>query len=261
MFFLMRCMPSSEVKDFIKTGAIQFSYPDRWVNLDEGRGDYREGVYAFIQFDDVANAYRLGTKFNDVERFTKNGVVHCRRRSVMKLPTYCLYSFKAEQFAYPNKAGLHPVEASITDSYFKDFHFSNSNDPMKSVIIHKPDAFFDALKTSLINLGVKEEEILIQEVNYRPLDFDSYSSKGYTWLEVPEPSPYELFSKDSNRFKIQEELRIVINTSDPRIIHRLTDYPNPIFLGDMSSYSQSLEDYPLDGLVIKGTGVIVEKDA
>ncbi len=80
-----------------------------------------------------------------------------------------------------------------------------------------------------------------------------------TWLEVPDPSPYELFSKDKGRFKTQEELRIVINTSNSDIINRLIDYPNPILLGDMSQYALKLESYPIDGLILNGQAIAAEK--
>lgn len=246
MFFLMRCMPLSEIDAFIKDGAIQFSYPSRWVKREEGRGDYREGVYGHIRFDDLDNICRIGSKFADSEQFTKEGIVYCRRKSVMKLPTYCFYSFKGSMLPSPDKDGLYDFEFVIPDSYFKDFYEYNPDDPMYVLIITKVDVFLNKLKESLLKLGVKENEILYKEVNYVSNNF-----KGSSWLEVPDPSPHELFWKCQDRFKEQEEFRIVINTSKTNIINRLTHYPGPIFLGDMSLYTKKIQ-YPLDGLTLKG---------
>ena len=246
MFFLMRCMPLSEVDDFIKIGAMQFSQPGRWVNLAEGRGDYREGVYGYIKCYDQENIDRLETKYSDAEQFTKDGVVYCRRKSVMKLPTYCFYSFKSNMLSIPEKSGLHDFEFLIPDSYFKDFYKNNPDDPMHVVMIIDPQAFMDRLKDSLLKLGVKDNEILCGEVTYNCNSF-----KDGSWVEIAESSPRELFNKDIDRYQEQEEFRIVVNTSNKDIIKRLNDYPNPILLGNMSAYTKKMS-YPSAGLTLRG---------
>ncbi len=142
MYFIMRCMPLSEIDDFIRRGALQFGYPNRWVDLEEGRGDHREGICAIIKFDDFENTLRLGNKFIDSERFTRDGIVYCRRKSVMNLPTYCCYSFKPEHIGVPQKVGIQDFQSVITDLYFKDFQSSKPDNPMSAVIIHKPKIFF-----------------------------------------------------------------------------------------------------------------------
>lgn len=269
------CLTKASYADnFIKYGRIKFNTPQKWADYakdhGDGRDDCYEGTLAFCHFLDVEKIVELNNKYSSsnilnvnnrpIERLLfKERILYKDKRS-MCLPCYCLYLLKVDAFSTPNGTGVQILTTSIDGSYFRDFVDNQTKEQVERmpeddqpsvIVISDFDAFKGKLIKELDNMGVCENDILVQYSAY--FDFDKYGATG--WYDFQQQYPKELFIKNK-RFEKQSEGRIVIKTGDPNVLQRLED---TIDLGDMNDIASVFKGYYPDGLEVKVKAAVLEK--
>ena len=260
---------------FMKRGCIKFNTPESWEKYEKangaGRGDAYEGTLGFCHYLDIKKASELDKKYSlstnskthsrEVIKKKYNQRILFKDKRSMNLPCFCLYMIKVDSFFPPKKAGVRYLKMSIPGSYFKDFVDNKTEDEIKKlpkesqpalIVINDFEKFITRLKKKLYNLGVQENEILIDYIKY--LNFEKYGSNG--WIDFGTEFPKELFIKNL-RFENQREGRIIVNTNKKNILDTLS---KPIDLGAMSDIATMVSGYYPEGLEAQVKALINYKE-
>ncbi len=269
--FVLRCTTRQYAKEFVEKGAIKFSTPQSWVTDEEkhgkGRGDVLEGTFACCNQLDLENMIRLATKYRisddqDIERFCKDGKIYFKRKSVMILPTFCMYLLKRDMFEWPEKAGWHNISTTIPAKYFRDFAEQKTTEEIRKLPLDKQPAVvfihnFDELKkrifSHLVALGISKEEILVEPISY--YDFNQNGVMG--WFDLCQDPPLELAFKDIS-FSDQSEARFIINTKNETAAEYLRN--NVIQVGTLSDIAKFADGYFSEGLEFSCKIELEERD-
>lgn len=260
----MRITEKKYADAFIKNGSIKFNTPDDWAKYElqhgQGRGDMYEGAFAFCAYDDIKKFKELNDCYSNPLniryksykcKIYKQKILFKDNRSVM-LPCFCLYVLKVTDFEIPSCEGRQTLRSVVSKSYFMDFVDNRSENEIKSlseeespyiIVISDFSEFLERLKSNLMEIGVKEEEILLHYVSYK--DHDKFGER--SWGCGSMVNPKELFLK-SKRYSEQKECRIVINSRDNDILKK---FKRPIELGDMSDISQIAHGYHPGGIAVE----------
>jgi hypothetical protein len=140
----------------------------------------------------------------------------------------------------------------VTQEYFKDFSENTTKESAEKlpeenrpalVMITNPEKFLERLTTFFVKMGVREEEILIEPVEYHNKKEWFIATKGF---------PYELFLKDSS-FSYQSEVRIIINTKDQAILQKLSETNYIVNIGSLEDIA-SVVDFYYEDMFLKLKG-------
>lgn len=253
-FMLFRCTESKYADSFRSAGNMKFNTPQYWIDLEKkegkGRGDLLEAVHASFNIKDI-NAFILckDLRSNSVVE-NKGAIAYLRNEDICKLPCYCLFSLDDRFF--PNtvvdKYGQNRSLGRIDKQYFKDF-FEESKDYVQSLpederpvllIISNPHEFFKRVRQYFVAIGFKPEEILISPVQY--------INKNIPFICNME-APFELFLKDES-YSHQSEVRIVINTKNVKLLHKIKSLNGVINIGSLEDIVD-IEKYYYDDFVME----------
>jgi hypothetical protein len=140
----------------------------------------------------------------------------------------------------------------VTKQYVNDFSDNNTKESVEKlpekkrpalVKITNPIEFIERVKNFFLKKGVKQEEILIEPVEYLNKKEPFISTRRF---------PYELFLKDSS-FSYQSEIRIVINTKNHLILQELAENNNIVNIGSLQDIS-SVEEFYYDDMFLELRG-------
>ena len=246
ILMLFRCLRRERAEQF-QNGEVYFGSPQQWVNWGTkgliGQGDILEGTFLSTQTDDNSELICNLKKDPDLEFFDQNGFTFFRRKSILDLRCLCLYGLRNDVFqkeiAVNGQAKYH---AQVSKKYFstfaenktrEEFEAANPKDQSVVVLISNPSLFFYRIRTFLLSLGVKEEEIIISPVEY--LD-------KYVRLLAAVPPPKELLLKDLS-FKKQSEVRIIINSSSPKYLEYMRQHNNILSVGSLADITEIYDNY------------------
>lgn len=241
----IRCTEKKWAEKFIEEGSIKFGTAYKWIKEgknDIGRGDPYEGLIAMAPAHDKGMLLKIRSKYPSLIEDNFKGKIIFRSQRDIHLPVFCYYSITNKHFVCPSEEGNNILEGKIPKEYFQDF---KDNEP--TFVIFKLAEFHSRLKGWLLNHGVKESSILLNKMQYYGMQEEL--------IDRNVVEPYELFYK-WDRFKIQQEDRIVINTEDRKILELLSE---PIKIGplnDISELADHAEIEQRDGLEVKMRAII-----
>ena len=253
--FLLMKIIETQYKESFEKGEIHFSTPESWINYQNtGRGDRFEGTYANPMKYSRKKITKKLALFDDSyieEGLDEESRIYLKRKSSVKKYCCCFYNLNEELFKEKNikennneKVFENDVEAYIPKKYFEDF--LDDMNSQYTVFLLDPEKFYNQLIGSIKRLKVKKENILSQDIEYVDL-------KRRFQIEKNEN---ELFFKDI-RFKHQNELRIIINSTDKVILTMFESMKgnikierfNECILGQID-----LNQIPQEGWCVKGIG-------
>ena len=227
-WLFLRNANKSKNDEFIKQGTIKFSCAKNWIDAEakynSGIGDRLEAVYATCHKNSRLQSM-LVKKYPDTYSFI-DGEYECfRRESVIKLPAFCFYYVTNESLI--EEQGL--LKHKIDKNFFSDFKIEKNVGNSILAILNVKE-FIYRLKYRLLEIGIKDREILIEVIHYdNRLRNDIF--------QLNKDSPKELFLKDYS-YNHQNEVRIVINTKDEKIREYLLN--NEIQIGNLSDICNSV---------------------
>jgi tetratricopeptide (TPR) repeat protein len=255
---LLRCTSRKYADDFITSGNLRFGKPCEWIRYGEthghGRGDPAEGSFAAIfQKDSQTSDFLNCLRPNVTQRKFKN-LIYFQSEDVINLRTYCLFGLNDNSFSEIHRAEdkrLYPV-GYISKDFFSDFanhmtqkqidQLPREKQPVL-IMINNPHEFFERIKSVLMGMGIRLNEIIIRPVTYLNKKIQ------FTITNYP---PTELFAKDED-FSSQQEIRIVIYTSRPEIIKKFNDCDGIINIGPLGDIA-SIEEYYYKDLCVELRG-------
>jgi len=255
LFWMFRCTEKQYAQSFLETGNIKLNTPYEWIKLEEsegkGRGDLLEGVFAHIERFDFKSIELCVSQRSSICPSVSSNTLYFRSDKIFNLPCFCLYALSDKSFTRNYFEDSHSWANTFTvgEAYFKDFYDYESRDAINSLpdnkkpvllVIRSPKKFFERMTEYLIGLGVCEDEIYIQKVNY--ID----KSKSFITKEA---FPNELFLKDIS-FAHQSEIRVVINTMNQAALRRIRSNNNIINIGNLSDIA-IVHDYYLNDMLIE----------
>lgn len=259
-FLTLRCTEAKYADSFLEKGAIKFNTPQSWVNreieLGEGRGDKFEGTIAIYNEYDIENMKLINEKYNkysEIERVGYDGKIYLKNSRSMNLPCYCFYIMKNSLFKCPEEDGRINLKSMIEGIYFRDFTDNMTVEQVEAlddidkpalIVIKNFDAFKSRIVKALLEIGVKEHEIIISQVSYYNFNINGK----YGWWDFGQKFPNELTIKDT-RFKEQSEARIIINTDNIKIKEYLKD--NVLEIGPMKDIAEVIKEYFYDGIDVE----------
>lgn len=229
----IRCTEAKLAQKFIEEGSIKFGTPQNWVEQASeniGRGDPYEGLIATAPQRDTIKLNELRKKHPGLIENVYDGQIILRSKRSMNLPAFCYYSISNDIFKCPSEPGEHIVRGHIPKEYFKDF-----KDPNPAFVMFKLAVFHSRLVNWLQKHGVPPNAIIISKIQY-------YEFEPGMWTEINANRPMELFCK-CNRFKVQNEERIVINTDDKDVLKLLSE---PIKIGSLKDIAQVADHAELE---------------
>lgn len=218
VFLLCRCTRRDYAEDMFYNGNLYFNYPINWIGMgengNEGQGDLYEGVYTNVVSD---NTKRLRT---DAETLSINGKLFLRSKSVVNnWPCLSFYSISELTEGRKEKESIvYDMAKDYIDSFSHGETFQSMlqkplQERMSMVIITETGKFFRKIRNFLGSHGLVElQDYFMQPVLYR--------RKGKPFVYASRP--LELFYKES-QFKKQQELRIVLNPNNPKVLELLED--------------------------------------
>lgn len=259
-FLTLRCTTQEFAQKLVEHGTIKFGTPQSWVEYEEkygkGRGDVFEGTFAICHHGDLEQIKKFAEEYKipdgDIFTYYKNGRLYYKRNTTMNLPCFCLYILRDTAFEIEPREGWQDIQTTIPAEYFKDFsdHKSQSEIEMLPdakkpavVVIKDFDAFKERIVKTLLSLGIKRDEILVEAITY--YDFEQYGHDG--WLEFGQKPPLELGFK-SKTFENQSELRFIVNSSNNKAMDYLRN--NAIDIGAIDDIAQWYAGYFSEGLEI-----------
>lgn len=172
------------------------------------------------------------------------------------MPAFCLYKIKQDIFECPEKTGKQVITGIILGSYFQDFADGKTTSeialmPKKKrpsiVLIYDFNRFINMIKAKLVSIGIKEENILLYDI-----DYSDNKKEPFLCLD---PSPNELSIKDKT-FKHQSEFRIVVNTTNKSEIEMLVG--KTIDIGSTKELATKSDIYLYEGAIVKMASEIEE---
>lgn len=255
ILWLIRCTKHEYAKQFLDEGVIKFNTPFNWIELEKsegkGRGDLLEGIFASAPTHDFNKRMVLYKLRENVITEQCSANVVLRSEKILDIPCFSLFvlsenSFSNNFFIETNKFAN---TTKLVTQYFNDFSNFKTREEIESLdienrpvvlFIQSPKKFLDRLKISLKKIGFKEEEILI--------DFVQYIDKNQTFLSSLK-FPRELFIKDTS-FKHQSELRIILNSNNKNVLDRFKKNDYYVKLGNTSEFA-IIHDYYLEDMLIE----------
>lgn len=248
--------------DFLKKGSIKFGLPRNWVLKAEtegiGRGDPFEGAIAGFNCFDLMHFSEFRGKYSgeQFESHCVDGTVYMKRSPAMDLPCFCLFTLRNSSFVCPQECGKQQLSTYISSDLFRDFCgemteeeylLMPENEKPAIVVIEDFAAFREKMCSSLMELGIKREEILVRQICY--YDFHKYGK--YSWFDLDCSFPYELTYKNIS-FEHQSECRFIINSKNREAMDYLKK--NIVSIGSLEGIAQMMNEYPLQGLKVVLTG-------
>lgn len=259
----IRCMEKQYADTFISRGCLKFNTPKFWEEwAEKGRGDVYEGALAFYSRQYPTQYEGLKYKYPNAYQYELEKRILLKDKRDMNLPCLCFYTSTLKNYAVPSEEGKKKISTIIDGRYFKDFADNKTVEeiarlPLEEqpamVLIQDFDEFLKRLKSALIDHGLKEDEILVQLVEY--IDHSTFGGDD-SWMDFNTKSPKELFVK-SKDFSYQNELRIVIDTDDPV---QLKLFENPIDIGNLSDIAVESVGYHPEGVILGATANIQMTD-
>lgn len=251
---IMRCTNRKHGKLLLEKGSVKFNTPQSWVEEElkngKGRGDILEGTFAACYYLNVKEIIKYSKMFDDVYGETRNELTYFRRKRTMQLMCYCFYILRREMFKCPKKEGIQDISTVIPGSYFRDFAGNKFDDEINRmddkekpsvVVMNDGGEFIKRIYNKLLKMGLQENEILLELVEYQDKNIDHYCTA---------QSPRELKIKPLD-FKHQAEGRIIINTDKKDILEYLRI--NAIEIGSIEDIAQKSDEYLSDGIEVKMT--------
>ncbi len=256
---LFRCTEQQYAESFCNTGSMKFNTPQYWIDIEKkyckGRGDLHEGAYSsFNAFDNSdLSIYKKLRKNVYVYGEPLKSITYLRSKDILNLPCFCLYGLNDDMFTniINDEKGEHHC-FSVVKEYFQDFSEDHTKDTTINLpssgkpallIIHSPRKFFDRVRAYFLSIGVKDEEILILPVRYIDKSIPFLCSKEF---------PMELFLKDKS-FSYQNEIRIVINTKNNKVLRELRKNNNTVNIGNMKDIAD-IEGYYYEDMFMELRG-------
>ena len=252
---LFRCIPRKYAYDFLK-GKIMLNQPKIWIkeekNGKKGQGDSLEGVFLSTKKNDNSRFISELKNNKENEWFTYDKLLYFRRRKINDLFCLCLYGLNSNMFTINEKDrfGNNHFIAKVKKEYFIDFsgkitekEYFEMNELDRPVVlfINNPHLFFEKITDFFVRMGISKNDIIISPIEYVDLrkPFVSFV-----------PTPYELLLKD-NDFSNQSEVRIIINSSNDKLIKYMKEHNNIINVGDISDIVTIYDNYFHDLLLEK----------
>ena len=253
---MFRCTKRKYAEQFQK-GEIFFGAPRNWVQMELdgniGQGDILEGTFFSAIENDKSSFVRSMKDSDSFEYFNKNGFVFFRRKGILDLRCLCLYGLHDNSFNKTiDENGQAHYQSRITKRYFSDFTDYKTREEYDKaekaeqpvvVFVYNPHEFFNRIQTALMELGVKEEEIIISPVEYL---------NRYEPMTTNIPYPGELLLKDKS-FEKQSEVRIIINSNSPQYISYMQRNNNILSIGSLADITQ-IYDYYFNDLSLERMG-------
>lgn len=251
---LFRCTERQYADAFCATGNMKFNTPQYWIDLEKsegkGRGDLLEGMYLMTNMLDVKTILENKNIRKNAKSEIIDSNIYFRSDDTVDLPCYCLFSLYNTHFSEESidKKGNKHHYYKVKKQYFHDFSDNNTKESIKNlpegkrpalVMILDPTEFFERVRTYFEKLGVKREEILLNPVEYLNKKEPFVSTKKF---------PGELFLKD-NSFSYQNEVRIVINTSNNNVLQELKKNNYIVNIGSLEDIA-SVEDFYYDDMIL-----------
>ena len=243
---LFRCIKRKYAEKF-RQGQIYFGSPKTWIELEQsgnhGQGDLLEGVFLSVNPDDESKYIKHLKSSSSVDFFDHCGYTFFRRKDILSLRCLCLYGLRDDSFHKKiSSDGRAHYHFSIAKEYFSCFtDFKSREEAEKAeqdvqpvvIFINNFHELFIRIRSFLLSLGVKEEEIIISPVEY--LD-------RYTCMFAVVPSPFELLLKDKS-FQNQSEVRIIIDSKSPDYLRYMAENNNTISIGSLEDITSIYEYY------------------
>lgn len=256
---LFRCT-TKKYADDLKKGRFRFNQPEYWIREEEkgnkGLGDSLEGVFLATNYSDNSEFINNLKKDEDLEYFVKDYKLYFRRKDIKKIYCFCLYGLNDDSFKEKNidRHGKEHYYSRIDKNYFSSFsngvtreNYNRKNENRNVVVfINNPHLFFEKIREFFIRLGVSNDNIIISPVEYVNRHENSVSLVPY---------PHELLLKD-NFYSNQSEIRIIINSTDSKLIKYMSDNNNIIDIGDISDIVD-IYDYYFDDLLLEKNGNVL----
>ena len=256
---LFRCTTKKYANDFQK-GRFRFNQPEYWIKEEEkgnkGLGDSLEGTFLTTNFNDNSEFINNLKKNDDLEHFIKDYKLYFRRKNIKKLYCFCLYGLNDDSFKEKSidRFGKEHYYSRIDKDYFSSFSNGitkekyNREDENRNVVIfiNNPHLFFEKIRQFFIKLGVSNDNIIISPVQY----VNRQEISGFLV-----PYPHELLLKD-DYYSNQSEVRIIINSTDSKLIQYMNDNNNIIDIGDISDIVD-IYDYYFDDLMLEKNGNVL----
>jgi hypothetical protein len=258
-YFSIHCAKKEYVEDFIEHGSVKFGTPSEWVQeakeKGEGRGDSLEGLIATYWYLDIENMKKIEDYFADLKIIRNNvdGRIYLKNERSMDLPCFCIYRMPVSAFDCPDSTGMQKISGDVPKEYFQTFadnitpsYADGLNDKEKPAfyLIKDYDEFFRRVKKYMTDRGVKAQDVICSPVKFYNLE----QYEKYGWWMCKSKSPRELFWK-RDKFALQSEARIIINTDDLHIKKLLKE--GPIELGNMEDIAVPVYKYLYDGMRVE----------
>jgi tetratricopeptide (TPR) repeat protein len=250
---LFRCTKRKYAEQFVE-GNLYFGTSRDWINIEKkGQGDILEGVYKAVKTGTVSEEISKLKTDSQIDYFDSNGYTFFRRKEVLNLRCLCIYGLHSNSFEkHIGPDGRAHYNASIPKSYFRDFSDCCDREDYKKidtleqpvvVFITNVREFMSRIYSALINIGLKEEEIIISPVTYLDL---------YTERNITVKSPAELLFKDSS-FRNQSEVRIIINSKNEVFQEYIKKHNNTISIGPLKDITE-INDYYFNDMSVERIG-------
>ena len=253
--FFLKCLSRRYADAFIKEGAMRFAYPSEWKPDGTSRGDDLEGIYASMKpFNTECDRF-LKSLRKRVQRIKIKGTYFYRSDGVMSCRAYCMYGLNDNNMHLNDKRSqdhLFHRTGEVPKEYFhrlfpqwtKEEYQLLDNDEKPVVLMINPVVFRDRVKKTLLELGVREKEILFKPVIY----FDYFDKPFYT-----EKCFDELFSKHTD-YEEQSEIRIVVKTGRKEVKELFDKNNGVIKLGPIDSSVATMSDLYFDDMLVEIRG-------
>lgn len=253
-YMFLKCLNRKYAEAFIREGAMRFANPSEWKPDGTSRGDDLEGVYASMKpYSKECDRY-LGGLRQKAKRIKLKGVSFYKSEDVMSCRAYCMYGLNDNNMHLNEKRSqdhLFHQGGVVAKEFFhrlfpqwnKEEYQLLDNDEKPVVVMIRPDAFYDRVKQSLLELGILEKEIWFKPVTY----FD-YFNKPF----IIEKRLEELFNKH-NDYKEQSEIRIVVDTKRKEVEELFNKCNGIIKIGAIDDMA-SISDLYYDDMIVEIRG-------
>ena len=250
---LFRCTKRRYAEAFLK-GEIRLSTPRSWISFDDpgnkGVGDGLEGIFLSHY---QSKEYEGIVVPDNIDIVKKENLIFYRRKEVLDFKCICAYGLDSQKFKKSiDENGRAHYCFSVPNSYFNGFSNGRTQDSYSNIdlseqpvviLINNPYEFFQRIISSLVSMGVEQNDIIISPVTY--ID----KSKP---MVVPQSTPIELLVKD-NAYADQSEIRIIIKSKNKKFLDYLENHNNIITIGDISDIS-SISDYYFNDMKLERFG-------
>lgn len=249
------CIKKKYADSFIKHGTIRFAKPSEWIPDGTSRGDHLEGVYASRYVDDVAMREPLRRLRKQSAEMRIGDLYYYKSGFICGMRAYCMYSLYDTSLRTNTKRSqdhqFHKV-GKVSKEYFKNLfpqwdeqkYNETDDDDKPMVLILHPDRFIKKMITALKGIGIKQDEILFQPIQYFDYKADPF---------VINPPMFELFYKD-RAYCNQHEVRVVINTQRKAIQEYFNKNNGLVNLGAIDDTIATISEFYFDDMQVEVRG-------